>query len=245
VTGARDSTGGPPRPEGRMLGKRHARSSPAARALIAVATFAVLGLGAWSGFLLISRDTGTVAAPTATIPTPTTSVASAPAGTPSATTAPPTQAPAPTTEAPAPAPPAPPAPPPVDSGVEAFEQQVVTLVNAERASAGCSALTVDDRLATAARAHSADMAARDYFDHTTPEGVTFDQRIDDAGYSWSYAAENIAAGQSDPEAVMSSWMNSEGHRRNILDCQLHQIGVGLAYNGDDRPFWTQDFGTPR
>jgi uncharacterized protein YkwD len=141
-----------------------------ARALIGVAAFAVLGLGAWSGAVLVSRDTETATAPTATMPTQpgTTLETSASAGAPPTTTAPPSQTPPPTTDAPAP----PPAPPPVDSGVEAFEQQVVTLVNAQRASAGCSALTVDDRLVTAARGHSADMAQRNYFDHTTPDGVT-------------------------------------------------------------------------
>jgi len=127
----------------------------------------------------------------------------------------------------------------------AFEEQVVELVNAERATAGCSALTVDDRLAAAARAHSADMAARGYFDHTTPEGITFADRITDAGYSWSTAAENIAAGQRDPAEVMAAWMESDGHRRNIINCDLQHIGVGLAYDANDRPYWTQDFATPR
>ena len=64
--------------------------------------------------------------------------------------------------------------------------------------------------------HAQDMATRGYFDHTTPEGVTFDARITAAGYAWSRAAENIAAGQRDPAAVMAAWMDSAGHRRNIL-----------------------------
>ena len=86
------------------------------------------------------------------------------------------------------------------------------------------------------------MAARGYFDHTTPDGVTFDARITRAGYAWSLVAENIAAGQRDPAAVMASWMGSDGHRRNILNCRLQHIGVGLAYDGRGRPHWTQDFG---
>jgi uncharacterized protein YkwD len=57
-------------------------------------------------------------------------------------------------------------------------------------------------------------------------------------------AENIARGQRDPAAVMSSWMNSDGHRRNILNCRLRHIGVGLAYGSNNSPHWTQDFGTP-
>jgi uncharacterized protein YkwD len=209
--------------------------------LIGVAAFSVLGLGAWSGTYLRPQDAATAGpAPVATIPS---TISTPPLGSPPVTTstAPP-ESPAP--EPPPPEPTTQPEPPPVDSGVAAYEEQVVTLVNAERATAGCPGLTVDSRLATAARAHSADMAARGYFDHTTPDGVTFDQRIDDAGYSWSYVAENIAAGQQDPAAVMTSWMNSEGHRRNILNCALRNIGVGLAYNVNNRPYWTQDFGTP-
>src|SRR5690606_7451058 len=127
----------------------------------------------------------------------------------------------------------------------AYEQQVVALVNEQRSAAGCGALASDSRLTAAARAHSADMAARGYFAHTTPEGVTFAERITSAGYRWSYAAENIARGQRDPQAVMWSWMNSDGHRRNILNCALRHIGVGLAYDANNRPHWTQDFASPR
>jgi uncharacterized protein YkwD len=130
------------------------------------------------------------------------------------------------------------------SGNTSYEAQVVTLVNQERAKAGCGALTVDSRLTTAARGHSQDMATRNYFDHNTPDGVTPWTRINNAGYKFSQAAENIAEGQSTPASVMDAWMNSEGHRENILNCALHNIGVGLAYNGSHTPYWTQDFGTP-
>jgi uncharacterized protein YkwD len=129
-------------------------------------------------------------------------------------------------------------------GNTSYEDQVVTLVNQERAKAGCKALTVDSRLVTAARGHSQDMATRNYFDHNTPEGVTPWTRITNAGYKFSSAAENIAAGQSTPASVMNAWMNSEGHRANILNCNLRNIGVGLAYNTKHTPYWTQDFGTP-
>lgn len=125
-----------------------------------------------------------------------------------------------------------------------FEDTVLTLVNQERATAGCAKLTKDSRLVKAARGHSADMAARNYFDHTTPEGVTFDKRITNAGYRFSRAAENIAAGQSSPASVMDAWMNSSGHRANILNCKLTNLGVGLIYSTGGRPYWTQDFGTP-
>ena len=138
-----------------------------------------------------------------------------------------------------------PAPKPVLDGDPSFEGTVLTLVNQERAKAGCAKLSQDSRLVEAARAHSADMAARNYFDHTTPEGVTFDKRITNAGYRFSRAAENIAAGQSSPASVMQSWMNSSGHRANILNCGLTDLGVGVIYSTGGRPYWTQDFGTPR
>ena len=130
------------------------------------------------------------------------------------------------------------------AGNPSYEDQVVTLVNQERAKAGCKALTVDSRLVTAARGHSQDMATRNYFDHNTPEGVTPWTRITNAGYHFSSAAENIASGQATPASVMNAWMNSAGHRANILNCNLRNIGVGLAYNAKHTPYWTQDFGTP-
>jgi uncharacterized protein YkwD len=135
---------------------------------------------------------------------------------------------------------APATPPAGDAGAEAA---VLTLVNQERGKAGCGPLTADSRLATAARLHSEDMAARNFFDHTNPDGVTFDQRITKAGYRWSGAAENIAKGQTTPASVMDSWMHSPGHRANILNCGFKNIGIGLAYQGRS-PLWTQDFGSP-
>ncbi len=121
---------------------------------------------------------------------------------------------------------------------------MLTLVNQQRAKAGCPALTRDSRLATAARAHSADMAAHGYFDHTTPSGVSAAQRITNAGYRWSSMGENIAEGQRTPADVMAAWMNSAGHRANILNCGYRNIGVGLAYDSHHTPFWTQDFAAP-
>jgi uncharacterized protein YkwD len=134
-------------------------------------------------------------------------------------------------------------PGPAPTGLSAYEAAVFAQVNQQRSQAGCPALTVDTRLVTAARGHSTDMANRGYFDHTTPEGVTFSQRVTQAGYRWSMAAENIASGQQTPDSVMNAWMNSSGHRANILNCGYRNIGVGLAYDGRRTPFWTQDFGT--
>lgn len=118
------------------------------------------------------------------------------------------------------------------------QNRVVELVNQARSQAGCEPLAVDERLTAAANGHSSDMAARHYFSHTTPEGLTFDQRITDAGFP-SPGAENIAQGQGGAEEVMSSWMDSEGHRNNILNCDLTKIGVGVETGSWT---WTQDFG---
>lgn len=121
--------------------------------------------------------------------------------------------------------------------------EVLRLVNVERGKAGCRALTVDSRLAAAASSHSADMAANDYFSHTGRNGSSVSQRVEAAGYRWSGVGENIAKGQPTPAAVMTAWMNSSGHRANILNCNFRNIGIGLAYDGRS-PVWTQDFGTP-
>ncbi|MFJ2778647.1 MULTISPECIES: CAP domain-containing protein [unclassified Kitasatospora] len=130
------------------------------------------------------------------------------------------------------------------SGTSAqFAQQVVDLVNAQRAQQGCGPLTAEPRLAAAAQGHSEDMAARNFFDHASPEGYHADHRIDATGYRWSTWGENIARGQKDPAAVMESWMNSPGHRANILNCAFKQIGVGVR-TGSGGPWWTQVFAAP-
>ncbi|MFJ4678007.1 sigma-70 family RNA polymerase sigma factor [Kitasatospora sp. NPDC088783] len=123
-------------------------------------------------------------------------------------------------------------------------QQVVDLVNTQRAQAGCGPVRANAKLATAALRHSEDMAARNFFDHTNPDGAGPQQRIDAVGYAWSGWGENIARGQKDAAAVMESWMNSPGHRANILNCKFTELGVGV-HLGTGGPWWTQDFGTPR
>ncbi|MEU1406698.1 sigma-70 family RNA polymerase sigma factor [Streptomyces sp. NPDC005728] len=119
--------------------------------------------------------------------------------------------------------------------------QVVALVNKERAAAGCGPLTENAQLERAAQGHSDDMAARNFFEHTNPDGADPGQRITAAGYRWSTYGENIAKGQQTPESVMDSWMNSPGHRANILNCSFKEIGVGV-HRGSGGPWWTQDFG---
>ncbi|MFE0512265.1 sigma-70 family RNA polymerase sigma factor [Streptomyces sp. NPDC058964] len=120
--------------------------------------------------------------------------------------------------------------------------QVIALVNKERASAGCGPVTDNSQLRSAAQKHSDDMAARNFFDHTNPDGAGPGERITAAGYRWSTYGENIAQGQQTPESVMDAWMHSPGHRANILNCAFKELGVG-GHNRSGGPGWTQDFGT--
>ncbi|MET8827092.1 sigma-70 family RNA polymerase sigma factor [Streptomyces sp. NPDC004610] len=139
-----------------------------------------------------------------------------------------------------------PAPPPPEATEEAppsgFAGQVLALVNDERAQAGCSPVRQNGTLDTAAQRHSADMAARDFFDHTNPDGADPGDRITAAGYRWSTYAENIARGQQSAAQVMQGWMDSPGHRANILNCSVKEMGLGV-HEGSGGPWWTQVFGT--
>jgi uncharacterized protein YkwD len=124
------------------------------------------------------------------------------------------------------------------------EAQVLALVNEERAAAGCSPVTANDRLTRAADDYSDVMASSGVMSHTGPDGSTMASRVEAAGYQWSALGENIARGQADAASVMDSWMNSPGHRANILNCSFRELGVGVHF-GDGGPWWTQDFGTGR
>jgi uncharacterized protein YkwD len=122
------------------------------------------------------------------------------------------------------------------------EQAVFDLVNQERAIQGKPLLRSDSRLTAAARAHSQDMAEQNYFSHTGANGSSPGQRIQAQGYAWNAWGENIAYGYATPEAVMNAWMNSPGHRANILNTLFCDIGVGYFQGGaNNRPYWTQDF----
>ncbi|MER5933543.1 CAP domain-containing protein [Streptomyces sp. NPDC002054] len=129
--------------------------------------------------------------------------------------------------------------PAVPTGVAA---QVVALANKERAKVGCSPLTVNAKLTTAAQNHSKDMAANSNMSHTGSDGSDPGQRITRAGYTWRTYGENVAYGYSTPEMVMTGWMNSPGHKANILNCSFKEIGVGLA---QPNSYWTQAFGAAR
>lgn len=133
------------------------------------------------------------------------------------------------------------------SGVAEYEAEVLALTNVERRKVGCKDLRANAKLSTAARDHSADMIARNYFSHVSPGGGTLSDRVDASGYAWRGLAENIAAGQRTPQQVVTAWMNSSGHRANIVNCSYVDLGVGLSYDaqGDSSPHWTQNFGTPR
>jgi uncharacterized protein YkwD len=125
----------------------------------------------------------------------------------------------------------------------AYETEVVKLTNAERTARGCKALRINDRLIVSARAHSTDMVKNGFFDHTGSDGSNFVTREVRAGYpKRDAAAENIAYGYKTPQQVVTAWMNSAGHRKNILNCASTAVGVGLVRTTSGTPYWTQNFG---
>ncbi|MEV4120351.1 CAP domain-containing protein [Micromonospora sp. NPDC049645] len=127
--------------------------------------------------------------------------------------------------------------------VSAQAREVVDLVNAERAKTGCKALSIDDKLMTAAQRHSQDQADHQNMTHTGSDGSNAGVRLDRVGYAWRTYGENVAWNQQNPAAVMDAWMNSSGHRANILNCAFTEIGVGIA--SSNGPYWTQVFAAPR
>ncbi|MBK9975267.1 MAG: CAP domain-containing protein [Planctomycetes bacterium] len=131
------------------------------------------------------------------------------------------------------------------AGATATEAQlaadVLVLVNQERANVGAPALTWNGPLAAVAQAHSADMAARNFFAHNNPDGQTPFDRMAAAGITYTAAAENIAAGYAEANAVMNGWMNSPGHKTNILNATYTEIGIGVKQGGSFGTYWTQNF----
>ena len=105
-----------------------------------------------------------------------------------------------------------------------------------------AAMKWNDLLFSAAARHSQDMASRNYFSHTSPEGVTFSQRLANEGYIGWAAGENIAAGQSSVSGVMGAWLTSEGHCRNIMQPVLNEVGVACVAGGSYGTYWTMDLG---
>ena len=125
-----------------------------------------------------------------------------------------------------------------DAAVTQYEQEVIRLVNEIRGHNRLSALTYNWELSRVARYKSQDMVDNRYFSHTSPTYGTPFQMIRSFGLSYRSAGENIAYGQRTPQAVVNAWMNSSGHRANILSSSYTQIGVGYVANGH---YWTQMF----
>jgi uncharacterized YkwD family protein len=155
------------------------------------------------------------------------------------------QTPAPTTPAPATPVEKPAAPIENNSTVSSsnltYEQKVVELVNVERQKAGLPALKMDSAISNVARAKSKDMAVNNYFAHQSPTYGSAGDMLRQFGISWSAWGENIASGQRTPEIVVNAWMNSSGHRANILSANFSKIGVGYVTNSNGTPYWTQIF----
>ena len=128
--------------------------------------------------------------------------------------------------------------PTLDTSVRAYEQEVIRLTNLERAKYGLKPLTEDWELSRVARYKSQDMHDRRYFDHNSPTYGTPFQMMKAFGLSSRSAGENIAMGYRTPQAVVTGWMNSSGHRANILNSSYTKIGIGYVADGN---YWTQQF----
>jgi uncharacterized protein YkwD len=128
----------------------------------------------------------------------------------------------------------------------AAEAEVVRLVNLDRVAEGCEPLSVNPLLVQVARAHSEEMSQPGGFRHNSPDGRTPFQRLKAAGYPYSIATENIAAGQPNASAVFAAWESDEESRSNMLDCRLTQIGVGVVNKPGSQyvTYWTQNLATP-
>ncbi len=124
------------------------------------------------------------------------------------------------------------------------ENEVIRLVNVQRAKAGLPALKTNWQLSRVARYKSADMASKGYFSHNSPTYGTPFQMMENFGLRFTAAGENIAYGQRTPAEVMQDWMNSPGHRSNIMSSSFSEIGVGLAKNKNGVCYWTQQFMRP-
>ena len=125
-----------------------------------------------------------------------------------------------------------------DDSVAAYENEVVRLVNVERNKQGLKSLDSDWQLSRVARYKSQDMRDNGYFSHTSPTYGSPFEMMKSFGISYRTAGENIAKGQKTPAAVVNAWMNSSGHRANILNSSFTKIGVGYVANGN---YWTQMF----
>jgi uncharacterized protein YkwD len=136
--------------------------------------------------------------------------------------------------------------PTVSGALSPQEQLIVDLVNEQRQQVGLAPLTVDSKLVEAAQIQSADMAKLGVMAHVLPGSAlpAPQDRARYVGYNYSYLGENIAFNFPDDNSVMTAWMNSPEHRANILDPSFTEIGVGIAFDSQGEPYYTQEFGTP-
>lgn len=125
--------------------------------------------------------------------------------------------------------------------LSAYVQEVADIVNEERGKAGAAPLAVDESLCRLAQLKAEDMRDNDYFDHDSPTYGRSHEMMKQFGVSYRASGENIAMGQRTPEQVMSEWMNSQGHRKNILNDTYEKIGVGYCTGGTGRTYWVQMF----
>jgi uncharacterized protein YkwD len=154
-----------------------------------------------------------------------------------------TGTPAPASSSPAPS--SPTAPPPATASAEAAT--VIELTNDERRDAGLAPLRTSAALITAAQLHANQMATLQRMEHVLNDGPypTPADRLAAAGYAWRSYAENIAFNYQTPASVVAGWMGSSGHRANILNGSLTEIGAAVARDAQGRPYWAQVFGVPR
>lgn len=133
---------------------------------------------------------------------------------------------------------------PTASDVKAYETEVVRLCNVQRTNRGLHPLVQNWQLSRIARLKSQDMINKNYFSHLSPTYGSPFTMMQNFGISFSSAGENIAMGQRTPSEVVTAWMNSSGHRANILSSSYTQIGVGLAKSSNGTCYWTQQFIRP-
>ncbi|CAM3885043.1 CAP-associated domain-containing protein [Alkalicoccus chagannorensis] len=134
---------------------------------------------------------------------------------------------------------------PDDALGDDFDRLMYDLVNADRVEHGYEPLSYNEQVASVSYNHSRDMSERGYFSHDSPEGLDPFDRMEEAGLQYSRAGENIASGQSSPIIAQQGLMNSYGHRENLLTSEYEEVGIGTAFDAENRPYYTQKFFTGR
>ncbi|ESQ79521.1 hypothetical protein AEYBE204_06670 [Asticcacaulis sp. YBE204] len=140
----------------------------------------------------------------------------------------------------------------IDDDARQRSEAVVALINVERVKAGCGEVKINEKLMQAAQRQSLSMSQQNYFYHYGADGIKLKDRVKDTGYIYTLLGENIGAGQPTPQEIVTGWMESPGHRANILNCGYEEVGIGYIYDPDDQPvgtetqpyryYWTQVFG---